>query len=149
MAAVTGEEVKSQCLQPHASCLHICRFTGLATLTASLGLQTRRAEARADLPCQCSDARAHLPADLGSLHKPQTIKADNPTLKTPTSRCEETRHPPLRAGSAPVARVDESIHLRFLHLQLHQLLDCPRMGQAWGLDYSAGFLEGRYRRESQ
>ena len=149
MAAVTGEGVQSQRIQPRAYCLHICRFTGLATLTASLGLQTRPAEARAYLPSQRSDAHAHLHADLGSLHKPQTIKADDPTLKTPASRCGETWHPPLRAGSAPVARVDESIHRRFLHLQLRQLLDCPRMGQAWGLDYSAGFLEGRYRRESQ
>ena len=86
--------------------------------------------------------------DLGFLHKLQTIKADNPTLKTPPSRREETWHPPLLDSSAPMARVDESIHLHFLHLQLHQLLDCPQIGQDWGLDYSPGFLEGRGRRES-
>lgn len=104
-----------------------------------LGLQT----------CQYRDAREHMHTNPCSLHKLQAIKADNPTLKTPASLHGGPWPPLFLASSALAAGAGESIHLRFLHLHLHQLLGCPRMGQAQGLDYGASFLEGSCRRESQ
>ena len=39
-AAKTGEEVKSKCTQPRASCLHICSYIDPATPNMPLDLQT-------------------------------------------------------------------------------------------------------------
>lgn len=145
-------QVKSS--SPHA-CSHmpsVCPFTVTQVQTHAQCLWAYRhahVEMQAVLCPQHIDAHEHMYKATCLLHKPQSIKADKPTLKTPASCHGGSWHPSLPAGSAPVARSEEPIHLCFLGLHLYQLPRYPWMGQAWGLDYRASFLEGSCRRESQ